>query len=182
MRRITYLIFLSIIMSSVASFAHTDETINIDTVPEAIWNNRTEYKASEKRVVQYLKDIENDPVSDLESREKLDYIIRWVLGCPYVSLELRSPYFEKILTDEEYQYADYTAYTLLFGEVLYFLENPFDRDKSNAFRSGIYYVMNVYKKLKLYDDATTCQTLELFIRLDENNTLNKFIVLDENSK
>lgn len=150
-----------------------------DSVPEARWESRTDYKASEKLVMQYMRDIEKDPVSDLENREKLDYVIRWILGCPYVALKLRNRYFEKILTDEDYDFADYTAYTLLFGEVLYYLENPFDRDRTNAFRSGVYYSMDVYKKLKAHDNSTTCETFELFIRLDENNTLNKFIVLDD---
>lgn len=172
MRKITNLIVLLIVVSGVTSYAQSD------TIPEAIWNNRLEYKASEKLVMQYIRDIQNNPVKDLENRGKLDYVIRWTLGCPYVALKLQNPYFEKILTDNSYQYSDYTAYTLLFGEVLYYLENPFDRDKTNAFRSGVYYVMDVYKKLKIHDDSTTCQTLELFIKLEENNTLNKFIVLD----
>lgn len=170
--RILYLLFFFLLVT-------TNILAEQDTIPEASWENRAAYKASEKLVVQYMKDIEQNPVSDLERREKSDYIIRWILGCPYVALKLRNRYFEKILTDEDYHFADYTAYTLLFGEVLYYLENPFDRNKTNALRNGIYYSMEVYKKLKIYDNSTTCETYELFIRLDENKTLNKFIVLDD---
>lgn len=174
MSRVIYLFILLFIAS-------VDLVAQHDSIPEARWETRSDYKASEKLVIQYMRDIEKNPVSDVAKREKLDYVLRWILGCPYIALKLHNRYFERILTDEDYNYADYTAYTLLFGEVLYNLENPFDRDKANAFRSGVYYAMDVYKKIKAHDDATTCETLELFIRLDENNTLNKFIVL-ENSK
>ncbi|MGB1121623.1 MAG: hypothetical protein ACPG3Z_06485 [Saprospiraceae bacterium] len=152
-----------------------------NVVPEARWESRADYKASEQLVITYMRDIQKDPVSDLKNREKSDYVMRWILGCPYVALKLQNRYFESILMDEAYHLADYTAYTLLFGEVLYYLENPFDRDRKNAFRSGIRYSMEVYKKLKAHDNSTTCKTFELFIRLDENNILDKFIILDDSN-
>jgi hypothetical protein len=149
-----------------------------ETVPDAVWKNRAEYKMSEKLVLAYIKDIENDPVSNLENKAKTDYVLRWILGCPYLAIKLKNGYFEKILTDNTYEFANFMAYGMLFGEVLYYLENPFDRDKTNAMRSSVYYTMDIYKKLKIHNDQTTCEILELFIRLDQDNTLNKFIFLD----
>ena len=172
MPRFFYVIFLSIIAFSTASYAQGE------TIPEPVWKDRTEYKAAEKLVVKYIRDIEKDPVGNLKHEEKTSYILRWILGCPYVTIKLRNGYFEKILTDPDYVFADYTAYGMLFGEVLYYLENPFDRDRTNALRSGVYYTMDMYKKLKVHDDETTCEILELFIRLEQDNTLNKFIFLD----
>lgn len=172
MSKIIYVIFFFIAAFNVASYAQGD------IVPEAVWKNRAEYKAAEKLVLTYIKDIENDPVANLSNQAKTDYVLRWILGCPYVAIKLKNGYFEKILTDNRYEFANFTAYGMLFGEVLYYLENPFDRDKTNALRSSVYYTMDVYKKLKVHNDQTTCEILELFIRLEQDNTLNKFIFLD----
>ncbi len=166
------LIIFTLLFSTVASFGQSD------SIPKAIWRSRADYKASEALVIQYMRDIENNPVSDLENKEKSNYVLRWILGCPYVALKLKNDYFEKILVDKNYHYANYVAYGLLFGEVLYYLENPFDRNKTNALRSGVYYAMDMYKKLKVHDDSSTCGIMEAFIRLDNENTLNKFIFLD----
>jgi hypothetical protein len=172
MSKFFYVLFLSIVTFNATSYAQGE------TVPEPIWKNRAEYKISEKLVLQYIKDIEKDPVGNLENQAKTDYVLRWILGCPYVAIKLKNAYFEKILTDNRYEFANFMAFGMLFGEVLYYLENPFDRDKKNAMRSSIYYTMGVYKKLKVYNDQTTCEILELFIRLEQDNTLNKFIFLD----
>lgn len=147
-------------------------------IPKPEWASRTDFKASEDLVKTFIRDIEKNPVNDLKKQEKTDYVIRWVMQCPYVAIKLKNGYFEKILNDDKYKFANYNAYGLVFGEVLYYLENPFDRDRSNAFRSGVYFAMDMYRKLKEYDDKTKCETLELFLKLEENNTLNTFIFLE----
>jgi hypothetical protein len=153
------------------SFAQTE-------IPKPEWGSRSDFKASEDLVKSFIRDIEKDPINDLKKKEKADYVIRWVMACPYVAIKLKNGYFEKILNDDKYKFANYNAYGLVFGEVLYYLENPFDRDRSNAFRSGVYFAMDMYRKLKAHDDKTKCETLELFLKLEENNTLNTFIFLE----
>ncbi len=153
------------------SFAQTE-------IPDANWESRSEFKASEELVKTFIRDIEKNPINDLQKQEKADYVIRWTMACPYVAIKLKNGYFEKILNDEKYKFADYNAYGLVFGEVLYYLENPYDRDRTNAFRSGVYFAMNMYKKLKEHDKRIKCETLELFLKLEENNTLNTFIFLE----
>ncbi len=152
-----------------------------EAIPEAVWNSRTEFKASEERIMRYIKELEENPTKDLERKSKANYIMRWVMSCPYTTVKLNDGYFVKILTDKNYKHAEFLAYSLVFGEVLYYLENPYDRDRTNAFRNGVYYSMNIYRKVKAFDSKTTCETLELFLKLEENNTLNSFIFL-ENSK
>jgi len=172
MSNLFYVIFLSIFTFNVASYAQGE------TIPEPVWKSRAEYKMSEKRILAYIRDIQKDPVANVENKAKTDYVLRWILGCPYVAIKLKNSYFEKILSDDRYEFANFIAHGMLFGEVLYYLENPFDRDKTNAMRSSVYYTIDVYKKLKVHNDETTCEILELFIRLEQDNTLNKFIFLD----
>lgn len=172
MLRFIYVMFLSVIAFNTAINAQGE------TIPESVWKDRTEYKAAEKLVTKYIREIEENPVENLKNKEKIDFVLRWILGCPYIAIKLKNGYFEKILTDPNYAFANYAACGILFGEVLYYLENPFDRNRKNALRNGVYYTMEMYKKLKVYNDETTCEILELFIRLEDDNTLNKFIFLD----
>jgi hypothetical protein len=171
MSKFTLLFFVLFLGIQVNSFAQTE-------IPKPDWQSRSDFKASEDLVKTFIRDIEKNPVNDLQKQEKADYVIRWVMACPYVAIKLKNGYFEKILNDNKYKFANYNAYGLVFGEVLYYLENPFDRDRSNAFRSGVYFAMDMYKKLKEHDNRTKCETLELFLKLEENNTLNTFIFLE----
>lgn len=148
----------------------------------ANWKGPSQYRAAEPKIAELISDLEGDPLQDVKKRKMSNYILTWLVGVPYLRINIQDELYLKIQNDPTYKYGDFLANGLLFGEGLYYIENQGRRDKVAAYRRGVYYTINMYEKIKAYDNSVKCKTIENFIKLRDKNQLDLFLRIQRAEK
>lgn len=174
MRTIFTLTFFLIAFCTYQSFGQ-----NLDGPNE--WTTKEEYKSAESQVIENIKWLETNPLHDDEElrKEVGAYVMKWLLGCPYLTIEMSLKYEGDIMMDKKYEYAGKVATLFLFGKALYMLEHPDEKKKElerNSDERGIISMVTAYKILveQKGKDAKH-KTMDKYVKMEKEGKLAEFV-------
>ncbi|MCP4460793.1 MAG: hypothetical protein GY816_22640 [Cytophagales bacterium] len=169
MKKLAGIVFL-IILFSTHSFSQ-------DISGNQNWKIPQDYKEVEAKIVKNIQWLENNPlIENEESKEVARYVMKWVLGCPHLTVKLDG-YIIPILQQSNYEYVDDLQGIYLFGKMLYLINNQgIETSEIDSMVRGIVGILNAYTAIKnIKGDVASNETLEKFKELNEEGELKKHI-------
>lgn len=145
------------------------------------WSTEDEYRGAEEQVIENIKWLENNPLpEDEELRKEVGaYVLKWLMGCPYLTVDMDLKYEGPIMTDKKYEYSGKIATLFLFGKALYMLEHPDEKKKAmedGSNERGIISMLTAYKVLvKEKGDKAKHKTMEKYVKLQNEGKLTEFV-------
>ncbi len=163
-----YVIFISLIISSLNLFAQT--TI------DANWESESDFRKDEPKVIENIVWLEANPIASATNNTKdiTAYVVNWLSNCPYVTVLYDEVFLEGLANNKKYKFSEKFRVTYLFGKSYYLLLNPGDPNEAKACARGIEGMVKVYRELKKVDPDAKHSMLEKYSRLEKKGKIEAY--------
>ncbi len=142
------------------------------------WKIEKDYIEVEDKITKNILWLESNPLTENEkSKEVARYVMKWLLGCPHLTVKLDG-YIIPIIQQANYEYVDDLQGIYLFGKMLYLINNQGNqRSEVDSIVRGIIGVLNAYEAIKKSKgEEAINDTLEKFKQLKADDELRKYVI------
>ncbi len=145
------------------------------------WNSKEDYQSVEPQIIENILWLEANPlVEDMEYRKQVGaYVMKWLTGCPHISVTMTLKYEGKIMLDENYEFASRVSSIFLMGKTLYMIQHQDEKKKIREVKSnerGIVSMITLYNELVKEKGASAKnEIMEQYVKMQDEGRLQEFV-------